>query len=373
MIAPSSYPAFERLLHRVAFDDALHGIALQKAAAGIEDTVFARDAADTPPARPVFVAGLSRGGTTLLLNLLAELPEFATHTYREMPFVLCPMLWNRFSRPFRKPAHAEERAHGDGIAIGYDSPEAFEEILWMAFWPEKYRDDRIRPWTADDRDAEFEAFFARHMHKLIAIRADERPGHEPSRYLSKNYANIARLPLLAALFPDCRIVVPLRDPWSHAGSLLRQHRRFRDLHAREPFARRYMAWLGHFEFGGEFKPIAFSGRPGDATESTDGIDFWLRYWIAAHEAIDDGPADNVVLFDYAALCDAPVAGLTALADAADADARPLRAQAGRIGRSRDYVARDAAHNGALLRRADELYAALRRRCVNAPAPKRHRG
>ena len=28
-----------------------------------------------------------------------------------------------------------ERAHGDGMTIGYDSHEAFEEVLWRAFWP----------------------------------------------------------------------------------------------------------------------------------------------------------------------------------------------------------------------------------------------
>ena len=64
-------------------------------------------------------------------------------TYREMPFLLLPLLWNVISRRFYPPDTMLERAHGDGMTIGNDSVEAFEEILWRAFWPEKYPKDRI--------------------------------------------------------------------------------------------------------------------------------------------------------------------------------------------------------------------------------------
>ena len=42
------------------------------------------------------------------------------------------------------------------------------------------------------------------------------------------------------MFPDCRIIVPLRDPAAHAASLLRQHKNFLTRHAEDTFTRRYM-------------------------------------------------------------------------------------------------------------------------------------
>ena len=133
----------------------------------------------------------------MLLEALATLPEFAAATYRHMPFPLLPLLWTDASRRFRQAARPAERAHGDGLAVGFDSPEAFEEPVWMAFWPEHYRGRTIRPWTADARDPGFEAFFRRHMAKVVAAA-----GAPATRYLAKNNASIARLPLIAAAFPD---------------------------------------------------------------------------------------------------------------------------------------------------------------------------
>lgn len=366
MSARPAYGALDRLLHRVAFSRVLHGVELQKALAGIEDSMLARGLADGPPPRPVFVTALPRAGTTLLLSLFAALPEFATHTYRDMPFVLSPMLWNRVSRAFRKPAGLRERAHGDGMPVGYDSPEAFEEVLWMAFWRGKYRRHHILPWTTADRDAEFEIFFARHMRKVIAARAGgERPA--AARYLSKNNANIARLTLLPRLFPDCRIAIPVRAPWPHARSLQRQHARFSRVHAADPFARRYMAWLGHFEFGAELRPIRFSGRVTGGTHADPaGIDFWLRYWIAAHEAIlaaATGP--NVVVVDYDRLCADPRPTLAVLGGALDVDDRQaLTALAGGIRRPTAYAAPDGKHDQDLMLRAAELHDAVRGMCIN---------
>ncbi len=106
-----------------------------------------------------------------------------------------------------------ERAHGDGMTIGNDSVEAFEEILWRAFWPEKYPKDRIELWAADDSDVneEFELFMRNHLRKLIALRSGGRPGD--SRYVSKNNTNVSRIPKITQLFPDAVILIPFRTQW----------------------------------------------------------------------------------------------------------------------------------------------------------------
>lgn len=359
MSAPVRYGALDRLLHRVAFSS----VPLQKVLADVEDRVFSVSTDPAPPPRPVFITALPRAGTTLLLHILAAAPDFATQCYRDMPFLFIPLLWSRFPRRFRMSAERRERAHGDGVEVGFDSPEAFEEALWHAFWPEKFARDHIEPWQADDRKAEFEDFFFRHMRKVIAVRGEGRTGRRPHRYLSKNNGNIARLALLPVLFPDCRIVVPVRNPFSHARSLQRQHHRFRKLHASDPFARRYMTALGHFEFGADLRPIGFAPRTGDP----DSIGFWLHYWLAVHRAIGDATAENIVMVDYDLLCADPSRSLHALCDALDVDVTAgMRAAAGTVRRPTGYRRHRAPGTGPVLAASERAFEELRRRAVNAP-------
>ena len=85
---------------------------------------------------PIFVAGLARSGTTILLELLSSIPSVAAHQYRDFPFVMTPALWQRFTSIFSSGKNiALERPHRDGIFITRESPEAFEEPIWQYFFP----------------------------------------------------------------------------------------------------------------------------------------------------------------------------------------------------------------------------------------------
>ena len=44
----------------------------------------------------VFVAGLARSGTTILLNAIFKSNDFASLSYSDMPFILAPNLWSRY-------------------------------------------------------------------------------------------------------------------------------------------------------------------------------------------------------------------------------------------------------------------------------------
>lgn len=349
------YGRLDRALHRLAFGS----LGAQRRLADAESRMFADRVDPGHARRPVFVTSLPRAGTTVLLQALATLPELATATYRHMPFPLLPLLWTDASRRFRAAARPAERAHGDGLAVGFDSPEAFEEPVWMAFWPDHYRDGTIRPWSAAARDPGFEAFFRRHMAKVVAAG-----GPEARRYLSKNNAGIARLPLLAAAFPDATVVVPVRDPWAQAASLLGQHRRFLALHARDGFAKAYMEGLGHFEFGAAFRPIAFGPEPPDPA-AADNPAFWLAYWAEAYEAVLETAGPSVVFVDYDRLAADPLPPLAALAPALGASGDALRPAAARFRPSRPGVRPDAP--APLLDRAARVHARLRARCL-APMP-----
>ena len=347
-----TYTPLERLLHKVAFANPQ----VQRAAADVEAGLFRRRVDDVAEVPPVFVTALPRAGTTLLLEALAEFDEIATHTYRDMPFVAAPLLWDRLSAGFRKTASLRERAHGDGVMIGYDSPEAFEEVIWRLLWPEKYRAERIELWEAADAGDAERAFLVAHFKKIVGLRA---AGVAGARYASKNNANIARLELLPALFPGAEIVVPVRDPLEQATSLWRQHRRFRALQAEQPFVAAYMADIGHYEFGRLHRPFAFPGTtpPGDGT-GPDRPDYWLAYWIAAYAHVH-AARDRVRPLGYERWCAAPreVAGALAEALGLGRGAGFERAVA-RVHAPPPARAEPADFDAALVERARDLYRSL---------------
>jgi hypothetical protein len=280
----SDYSGLDRFLHRLAFS----GSTVQRVIADLEDSMFGKQIAAGSSIAPIFVTSLPRAGTTILLTALASLPGLASHTYRDMPFVMAPMLWSRFSGSFQKGSDLKERAHRDGIQVGYDSPEAFEEILWRSFWPDKFSTTGIDLWTEADATPETREFFRKHFAKIVALRCprDAMPG----RYISKNNANIARLDLIPAMFPDADIVVPIREPMAHASSLLRQHLNFLDQHQSDAFTKRYMRDIGHLEFGELHRPIRFPGFEAEsepAKLSPETLDYWLAYWVAAFNYVKE--------------------------------------------------------------------------------------
>ncbi len=303
---------------------------MQKSLSAGEDKKFNAENQDITGGDPVFITSLPRAGTTLLLEVVAELPNFVSHTYRDLPFILAPLTWDRISKNFRKEATEHERAHGDGMMVSYDSVEAFEEVLWRAFWKPHFKKDRISIWAAGEKDefGEFPAFLRQHMRKMISLGRKRQQNDQINRYVSKNNANIARIGWLTQTFPDARILVPYRDPMAHLGSLMRQHRRFLEEHETNKFGLRYMETIGHLEFGKALRPIDFNGWL-DGAASLDRLtpDFWATYWLAAFEAVLGQLGPQVTLFSYDALCTDPAQNLPKLATAINEPADTLlRAQ-----------------------------------------------
>ena len=350
------YSGIERLLHNLAFS---HQLGLQRMFAALEDDLFAKSFRDIEPRSPVFVTSLPRAGTTLLLEVLAAHPLFVTHTYRDMPFVLCPMLWDRLSRGFRRTGGDRPRAHGDGMTVSFDMPEAFEEAAWRAFWPEKYREDRIEPWTGEEDPGEFGEFFVNHMRKMVALRRAAGAGRA-ARYLSKNNANIARIRMLIRLFPNARIVVPVRHPMQQVRSLLRQHVNFLKLHAEDRFGKRYMESIGHFEFGEALKHIDLGGWLGQAGKlSPMDADYWLTYWIYTFETLLAQQSEQLVFLSYERLCSEPRDSLLKLAEVLEIDdPMPLLAGADRFRLPERYDPETLTGDAALRDRALSVHNAV---------------
>ena len=351
------YSRLDRALHHLAFST----IEIQKGLAELEDRIFAKRLSRVESTRPLFITSLPRAGTTLLLDVITSTGTFGSHTYRDMPFLFIPVLWDLISGGGRRTDNGSvERAHGDGMTIGYDSHEAFEEVLWRAYWPHKYLDDRIVTWSSDDLDQhdEFRGFFESHIRKLLMLRGAKR-------YVSKNNGNISRIPKLCAIFPDARVLVPFRRPVDHTISMWRQHLNFKRVHELEPFTRRYMEDTAHFDFGVHLRPVDFDGwldrrSPG----SPDGLEFWFRYWCAAFRSIMDERPEQVSFVNYDQLCDRPIEGLGLLRELLDLDDLDVSAEARRFRPSNSYSSTGFDVARGLISCAEALHAEMEWESVN---------
>lgn len=52
--------------------------------------------------KSIFICGLARAGTTILMRSIYETNEFASLTYEDMPLVIAPNIWAKISMRWRK-------------------------------------------------------------------------------------------------------------------------------------------------------------------------------------------------------------------------------------------------------------------------------
>ena len=142
----TDYTGLERLLHRLALGNS----ATAEMAFSTDQTLSKPDPDVVRRGPHVFVAGLARAGTTILTRRLYESGAFRSLTYRDMPFVLAPGLWRKIRGKSRQSVQPAERAHGDGLIVDIDSPEALGEPFWRLFdGPAYILADRMIPHTPD--------------------------------------------------------------------------------------------------------------------------------------------------------------------------------------------------------------------------------
>lgn len=351
----TDYSPLERILHRLA----LNFQTVRAASFDIECSLARRSNENIARQPHVFVTGLARAGTSILLRTLYQCGDFACQTYRDMPFILAPQLWRRLSRGWRKPGEARERAHADGMMVDFDTVEAFEEVFWLTFAGDLYLHNDFL--LAHDIDHDLAERF--YDYVSIVIAAENRP--ETVRYLSKNNNNLLRLTGLAQVFPSAHIIIPFRTPLQHASSLLRQHQNFSAAQAADPFVRQYMGWLGHFEFGLDYRPFMFDGG-GEAvrvgqTEMQE-LSFWVAHWDRIYKAVLNSAPPNAIFWDYDAFCTEPQSKITALGQKLCLDAGFLRGAVAQIRAQPAYSGNETV-SSAILDQAEKTHANLRRRAV----------
>ena len=303
----SDYNFSDRLLHHLAL-----GVPFIRKASFDIDGIINVDDNSYLNDKHVFVCGLARSGTTVLMRELYDSSEFRSLTYRDMPFVLMPGVWRKISASFHKQQTPKERAHGDGILVDFDSPEAFEEVFWQTFSGKEYIfDDHLAAHNASDEHIEL---FREYVGRII----NSSQTTKRKRYLSKNNNNIVRLNSIRKAFPNSIIIIPFRDPLQHAISLLHQHKKFCKRHSKDKFAYNYMRWLGHYEFGLTHKRFMFDDFSSvNNNYEADDINYWLTIWLNTYSYLINHTSFDCMFLCFEALCEFPVKTLKPLFESAD--------------------------------------------------------
>jgi len=266
------------------------------------ETGLLPEARDISIEKPVYICGLPRSGSTMLLEILASHPDVATHQYRDFYFPWTPCVTRKIlSLSGRK--RLRERAHGDGMMVNAASPEALEEMLWMAFFPDLHRADIVQIMDQSLFVPAFERFYREHIRKLLWVS-------KAKRYVAKNHYNISRMAYLLKLFPDARFIIPVRKPVEHIASLMRQQQRFSANTQAKSMAR-----TGHFEFGPNRTPINI-GSPRmpeiqKAWKNGQEVRGWALYWNEIYRFIYEqlqqlpGLKQQVLIVPFESLCGQP--------------------------------------------------------------------
>lgn len=307
-VSHSDYGFPSRLLHRIAL-----GVPF------VTQTSFDIERAlnKVAPSRSdhhVFVTGLARSGTTILLRALYETEVYRSLTYRDMPFVVMPNVWKRFSKIFRIYEEEKERAHGDRIQISFDSPESFEEVFWRTFCGDDYiKADYLCPHSVDPYTIELFVEFV----SLVIASGDSTQ----TRYLSKNNNNILRLSAIHEAFPNATILIPFRDPIQQANSLLKQHVLFSKRHQSDTFSYDYMKWLAHHEFGLTHRPFRFAACESryESRYNPTNINYWLNIWLTTYRYVLEVIPEGAMLVCYENLCSQPKEIMDKILRAADVE------------------------------------------------------
>ena len=272
----NNYSYLQQLLHRSTLSSRL----IRELTFDIEQYIFLTEN-DRCFDNHIFITGLARSGTTILLNSLHSSNEFASNVYEDMPFILATNLWSKINRKGRSLG-LRERSHGDNILISSSSPEAFEEVFWLTFENSSYNIEKL-----------FKAFVALLLKQKKKVR-----------YLSKNNQNLMRLNLLSSVFPDSIIFSPFREPLQQALSLYNQHLKFIKKGKKDPFIKNYMKWIGHKEFGPGYNVLSTSNL-----QFPDPYNFnhWLEQWFLCYRGLLECSLNNDChyLVQYELLCGNP--------------------------------------------------------------------
>lgn len=262
-----NYNLFIKLFHRLV----LGSKNIQRTLFDLEKFFFI-NRTDKVNVKSLFITGLARSGSTILLNTLYDTGKFASLKYSDMPFVVCPNIWSKINFVKKNYYKKKIRAHNDGVKFSATSPEAFEEV----FWKSQINLENKKNISSNYLNYKTIENFKKYLF-LVTLKEKKKI------YLSKNNNNVEKIDILSDSLENKFILILFRNPINQAFSLLNQHINFTKLQLEDPFVLEYMNLLSHNEFGLNHKPL-FDKNFKSNFDKND-INYWLDYWIFIYSRI----------------------------------------------------------------------------------------
>ncbi|MFK8010920.1 MAG: sulfotransferase [Marinicellaceae bacterium] len=232
---------------------------------------------------PIYITSLARSGTTIITEMLSQGADICSHTYGDFPGVFTPY-WKNWLRQKQKFLSGKkvERSHGDRIMVNNDSPDAFEEVLWMYFFSELHNNQSSGDYSANRN---FVNYYKNNIKKHLLVK-------NKSQYIAKANYNISRIESLLKIFPDAKFIIPIRHPINHIASLVKQHKIYIDAAKANPKIDSQLAASGHFEFGNirqivDMPHSDYHNVVSDHWKKNQEIRGWASYWNGLYSAVFD--------------------------------------------------------------------------------------
>jgi len=279
---------------------------LYKSLGDLESWFLKTELQDIKIDAPVYITSLARSGTTIITEILSKHDDVCSHTYGDFPAIFTPY-WNNWLRHRQKFLSGKkiERAHQDRIMINNDSADAFEEVIWMYFYPKLHQSKIVNELTIEN-DSSFVEYYIQHIKKHLLVK-------KKSRYIAKANYNISRIKEILKIFPDAKFIVPIRHPVNHIASLMKQHEIYKKAAQNNNRVDSQLAASGHFEFGNLRQIInmdhsQYKERVLNLWEKNQEIKGWAHYWQGLFDAVSkikkqSKQLDNAIKFiKYEDLC-----------------------------------------------------------------------
>ena len=263
------YNLLDKLLHQLF----LGNIFIKETCFELEKYFFLNNCEDFTLNNHIFISGMPRAGSTVLLNFIYSSNNFASLTYKDMPFLMSPNLLSflKTKKNFKK-----KRFHNDDISINTMSPEALDQAFLATF-----------------SKKELSKNYKDYINLILN-------NYKRKRYISKNNNLLNNLNMIVEDFKNSDILILLRDPIQQSNSLLNKHIQFTNMQKENNFILKYMNFLGHHEFGLGHKSWFLSKK----YDNKNSIDYWLEQWLLYFENILSllGKNNRISFIDYEKLC-----------------------------------------------------------------------
>lgn len=274
--------------------------------------------------RPIYVTGLARAGTTVILEMLSKHPDVATHRYLHMVMPYVPHWMQSFADMTPLMLSPTERLHKDGMMVNRNSPEAVEEIFWQRYFENALDELKSSIMKKDTSNLEFEEFYKKHIRKLMQDQLR-------TRYAAKNNYNVSRMEYIQKIFTNVKFLIIVRNPFDHIASLAKQDSILSEVERQDPRLLDWTKIIGHREFGGA--KVCINLDDSDKVEEIRNdwrnkktyVAGWAKYWASIYSHVHNTLNNNeqlakaALVIRYETLCEEPDSTIDRIIEHAELD------------------------------------------------------